>query len=208
MSRREVVGLDDLFAREEAPAAEPSRGWTRRLGGRWLLGRVFFSVALGTVIYGLLWVVRVGVPYGLIVVTIFAVTILRAAVARIDARPMPVGITGRGLGPPTDPQLATAVDADEGRTPDGMRIAVGRWDSRLNYPARDPERLVRVVLPRLREMADERLRLHHGFTMSTDPSRARRMLGEHAWKMFYEQPPRGGFSPQDLAALVERMEQL
>ncbi|HLL66197.1 MAG TPA: hypothetical protein VK453_10680 [Micromonosporaceae bacterium] len=206
MSRRsDVVGLDDLFGETEPAASEPSR---RRIGRRWLLGRAFFAVTLGTVIYGFLWIVRVSVPYPLIVGTIFVITVLRAALLHINVRPLPAELTGRGLASPADPVVATEVDAEEARTPDGLQVAVGRWESRLNHPARDADRLTRVVQPRLRELVDERLRLRHGYTLASDPERARRRLGESTWKMIHEPPPRGGFPPRDLAALVDQMEAL
>lgn len=202
MSRRELVDLDDLFAASEAaPTTVASTGGSVRAATRWLLGRAFFSVALGTVIYGVLWVVRVGVPYPLIVGAIFVGTVVRRALIRADVQPLPASFTGQRSRQPARGPGTPDVDA-----PDGAQIAIGRWESRLRRRG-DPDRLTQQLLPRLRELVDERLRLRHGVTMATDPGRARQLMGEALWTMIHH-PPRRGFAPHDLSVLVDQMEAL
>jgi hypothetical protein len=59
----------------------------------------------------------------------------------------------------------------------------------------------------LGELADERLRIHHGITRASDPRRARALLGEPLWLALADpgrRPPR----QRDLAAYVETLERL
>jgi hypothetical protein len=209
VSRRvELVDLDDLFASapttDAGNATAPTGGeGSARAVARWLLGRSFFSVALGTVIYGVLWVVRIGVPYSLIVGAIFVVTVLRRALRRADIRPLPGSVTGRGQRLRPDPWTGEPVDD---RTPDGAQVAIGRWESRLSRRGASAQ-VTEQLRSRLYELVDERLRLRHGLTMTTDPNRARQLIGETLWTMIH-QPPRHGFTPEDLSVLVDQMEAL
>nr|BFE76467.1 hypothetical protein GCM10020092_097680 [Actinoplanes digitatis] len=56
-----------------------------------------------------------------------------------------------------------------------------RWERQLDWSQSDAEKFSRNVLPVLAELADERLRLKHGITRSSDPRRARELLGEPLW---------------------------
>ncbi|GAB3945692.1 hypothetical protein GCM10027614_37900 [Micromonospora vulcania] len=51
-----------------------------------------------------------------------------------------------------------------------------------------PERFTSVVLPRLAELADERLRLTHAVTRESDPARARVLLGDRLWTFLESLP--------------------
>ncbi len=195
------VGLDDLFA---TPRGVPPLPVVRvpSPAGRWLLGRAFFAVALGAVLYGLLYLVRLTAPYPLLVVTIFVITVLKYALGRIAARPLPRQLTGRGIRP-GDPGSGAGWP---GPHRDGLDLAVGRWTEALHRGSRDSGWHADVVLPRLGELVDERLRLRHGFTRASDPPRAREMMGEHLWRMLHD--PSAGGTPRDMARMVTRIEEL
>jgi hypothetical protein len=90
---------------------------------------------------------------------------------------------------------------------DALRAAVKGWERPLDWSASRPERFAKVILPRLGELADERLRQRHGVTRASDPARARALLGERLWT-FLDTPPRRTPSPRALAAIVAELEKL
>jgi hypothetical protein len=84
---------------------------------------------------------------------------------------------------------------------------VHRWEAKLGWSQGEPERFDRAVLPVLGELVDELLRQRRGFTRSTDPARARALLGEPLWK-FLDTPTKRTPPPRDLAAFVAQLEKL
>jgi hypothetical protein len=112
--------------------------------------------------------------------------------------------------PPKPPNRRTTADTDgfySWAGTDSLRSAVRRWEQRLEWSRSDPNAFARNVLPVLGELADERLRLHHGITRASDPQRARELLGEPLWLALGDpgrRPPR----PRDLTAYVETLERL
>jgi hypothetical protein len=196
------VGLDDLFGQQGGPQ-RPVGGSLTSPGARWLVGRVFFAVAGAIVLYGALYVMRLTVPFPLLVVTIFVVTLVKYILGGVSAPPLPRQVTGRGLRP-MDPS-ATAGGADEDPH-DGVAVAVGRWTTRLGWLGEG--RKGREAQPAwLGDLVDGRLRVRYGFTRDSDPRRAREMMGEHLWRMLQD-PLAGSRSPADMAVLVKRIEEL
>ena len=63
------------------------------------------------------------------------------------------------------------------------------------------------MLPRIGELADERLRQRHGLTRASDPHRARQLLGEEAWQFLHTRPRRK-VNPRDVASIVAKVEGL
>jgi len=59
----------------------------------------------------------------------------------------------------------------------------------------------------LAELTDERLRLKHGITRSSDPRRARELVGEPLWE-FLDQPSRRALKPRELSTYVEALERI
>jgi hypothetical protein len=96
---------------------------------------------------------------------------------------------------------------DPTQVADGIQLALGRWDSRLSWSERDPQRFMSVVRPRLADIADERLRQRHGVSRADDPRRARELMGERLW-MFLFSPLASTPNPRELAAVVDDMEKL
>jgi hypothetical protein len=90
---------------------------------------------------------------------------------------------------------------------DALRVAVDGWALPLEWATSKPERFTQVVLPRITELADERLRQRHGVTRDSDPARARALLGERLWR-FLAAPGRRPPSPRDPAAIVAELEKI
>lgn len=198
------VGLDDLLGgRPRGQGGRFPGAYTHPAGARWLLGRLFFAVALSAVVYGLLYFMRLVVPYPLLVTTIFVITLVKYLLGLVPARRLPRQLTGRGIRPMgVDPAEPTATESDR----DGVAVAVDRWAMRLGRSGGDGSSR-RTTPTWLGELVDERLRQHHGFTRASDPRRAREMMGEELWRML-SNPPAGGHTPRDMTAMVKRIEEL
>jgi hypothetical protein len=133
-----------------------------------------------------------------VVFSFVAVRLLAYAVTR--AVPVRPGAGGR----PTDPEREYDYRFDEG---DLLRSAVRRWEQRLERSDEDPDRFARVVRPVMTEMVDERLRAHHGFTLGSDPDRARELLAPELWQLLSD-PLTPGPRMQDWPAYVEALQRL
>jgi hypothetical protein len=185
---------------------------------RWWALQGFAAFVLATVMYGLLRFMRLGVPYALLVVTVMAILVLRQVLGEITTRaehPLPDAVTGRGI-EPTPPgvvdeqqrarEQAVGLRQSVGPT-DGLKFAVGRWEDRLSWSERDPARFGTLVVPRLRELVDERLRQRHGFSCASDPRRAQQVLGEEVWAVLHG-PSTRKLDPRDVASMVARLESI
>ena len=189
--------LDELLRYEEDEPA-PHRAERPPSRYRWLIGPLVISV-IGAVVGGLmLRGFGIGVPIPLIFMILLSVQLLRRCTRWIDARPIP-----RGLREPI-----LEIEGD-GAPPDGMQLAVARWDTRLSWVRvqHDPHQFARTVQPRLVQLVDERLRLRHGVVRSADPARARAVLGDPLWT-FMTTPVRANVTPADLARLIRQTEEI
>jgi hypothetical protein len=90
---------------------------------------------------------------------------------------------------------------------DTLRAAVRRWERQLEWSQSDAEKFSRNVLPGLAELTDERLRLKHGITRSSDPRRARELLGDPLWD-FLDTPDRRVPKPRELSTYVDALERI
>jgi hypothetical protein len=135
----------------------------------------------------------------ILVAGVVALFVVRRVVAALAPTPLPTA------------SRAPVTGTDDGTwnwsARDALRTAINGWAVPLDWSTTRPERFTGVVLPRLGELADERLRLKHGVTRESDPARARSLLGERLW-MFLETPPRRTPSPRDLAAIVAELEKI
>ncbi|WP_434742921.1 hypothetical protein [Micromonospora sp. SH-82] len=195
MSER-VGGIDDLFSSAEERPARPER----RRGGR-VRTVLKFLVATGAITAVVVAVLR---AVGLIVS--FEVVVLGVLAVQFVHR-----ITG-GMNPPPRRSSNRLNSGEEPGTwnwgaSDALRTAVNRWAQPLEGSARRPERFAEVILPRLGELADERLRQRHGLTRDSDPGRAQVLLGDRLWT-FLNNPPRRTPSPRDLAVIVADLEKI
>jgi hypothetical protein len=177
-------------------------GTARRGGGvRSWLRSVFAAGALAAAVVLGLRMVGVGVS-PLAVFTGFLALLLIRRVART-------------LTPPPPPRIRIVRDPERGEEDgsynwadrDPLASSVHRWEAKLSWSQGEPERFDRAVLPVLGELVDELLRQRRGFTRSTDPARARALLGEPLWK-FLNTPTKRTPPPRDLAAFVAQLEKL
>jgi hypothetical protein len=166
---------------------------------RWVARTLAVTAAVVVVVVVGLRAVGLQVSLWVIVAGVLAVL----AVRRVTAE----------LSPP--PPSRTGARAPAGEEPgtwnwsarDALRAAVNKWERPLDWCSGNPERFTERVLPRLGELADERLRQKHGLTRESDPARARALLGEPLWT-FLATPTRRPPSPRDVAAIVAELEKL
>lgn len=188
------ASIDDLLGHDEevAPAAS-------RRGGRvrsWL--RLGFAAAVLTaaVVLGLR-MVGIGVPVPAVAAGFLALLLLRRVTTRLASSLDPLRAPDDE---PDDPERAL-------RDEDALIVAIRSWESELSQAQGRSDRFREVVLPLLRDLADERLRQRHGITRASDPARARQLLGERLWRLL-DTPPKRIPAPRDLAALVAELEQV
>jgi hypothetical protein len=155
-------------------------------------------VAVATVVtVAVLRSIRLGVSIPVVAAAFFALRLLMLAVAEVAPPPTPKPVARRATADSEDLYHWTGTDS--------LRSAVRRWEERLVWSRSDPDAFARNVLPMLGELADERLRLHHGITRASDPRRARDLLGEPLW-LALDAPRRR--PPRDMTAFVEALERL
>ncbi|GHJ45987.1 hypothetical protein Cs7R123_33290 [Catellatospora sp. TT07R-123] len=176
------------------PAPEPEERRTRSRAVRWLtlVGFALAWTAAGWIVLKLL---GLGMPLPLL----FAVAVTVVAVWRM-ARTLKAPPPPRHAGRHGHSDDAPAVD-------DGIRLAVTRWQTILEWAHADGARYQRRVHARLAELVDERLRQRHGVTRATEPDRARRLLGDQLWT-FLTQPSKRLPSPRELDVIVTALERL
>ncbi|MFG2107737.1 hypothetical protein [Micromonospora chersina] len=189
--------FDDLLSLEEEPA-EPARA-TRSGRVRWVLRALAVTGAIIVVVLAGLRVVGLQASLGIVVAGVLAVIAVRR-VTGASSPPLPPRAGGRvPAGEEPDSWNWSARDA--------LRAAINGWERPLDWCSGNPERFTERVLPRLGELADERLRQRHGVTRESDPARARTLLGERLWT-FLSAPSRRTPPPRDLAAIVAELEKL
>ena len=188
-------GLDDLFsyrepvAEEEAePAAKP------RSPIVWILRNLLLVAAATVVTVAALRAGGLGVPIVLVVAAFTGLRLIMLAVAQVAAPPQPKRAAGAGR-------------SDAGPGTDALRAAVRRWELTLDRAHGDPDLYSRNVLPVLGELTDERLRLRHGITRSSDPRRARELLGDPLWAALHDRGRRTA-KARELETYVDALERL
>lgn len=200
MSRDPDGGLEDLFGSrpDEAVAAEPEAVVEKpRSRAGWIIRNVALIAVATVVLVAGLRSRGISVSVLLIVAALVALRLLMLAVSEVA--------------PPPLPRRARRHREEDGdyrwAGTDTLRAAVRRWEQQLDWSQHDIERFSRNVLPVLAELTDERLRLKHGITRSSDPRRARTLLGEPLWE-FLAEPGRRVPKPRDLATYVEALEKI
>jgi hypothetical protein len=194
------TSIDDLLSFDEEPAEERADARPARL--RPVLRTLAVTAAITVVVVVLLRAVGLQVSLWVLVAGVLAVL----AVRRVTA----------ALSPPPRPRAAGRTPAHPGEEPgtwnwaaprDALRAAINGWERPLDWCGGNRERFADRILPRLGELADERLRQQHGITRESDPARARSLLGEPLWT-FLATPSRRPPSPRELAAIVAELEKL
>jgi len=193
-------GLEDLFGgrREEVVVEEPAEVAERprsRVG--WIIRNVLLIGVATLVTVAGLRSRGISVSVLLIVAAFVALRLLMLAVSEVA--------------PPPPPRAATRGGEEHGdyrwAGTDSLRVAVRRWEQALGWSQSDAEKFSRNVLPALAELTDERLRLKHGITRSSDPRRARELLGEPLWRILAEPGPRPP-KARELAGYVDALERI
>ncbi|MET8148970.1 hypothetical protein ACIBSW_32970 [Actinoplanes sp. NPDC049668] len=183
---------DDVFVEEPVEVVEKPRS---RAG--WIFRNVALIAVATVVTVAGLRSRGISVSILLIVAAFVSLRLLMLAVSEVA--------------PPVLPRRSGSRGADEAghRSAgiDTLRAAVRRWERQLDWSQSDAEAFSRNVLPVLAELADERLRLKHGITRSSDPRRARELLGEPLWE-FLGAPGRRGPKARDLATYVDALERI
>ncbi|BCJ44447.1 hypothetical protein GCM10010168_12610 [Actinoplanes ianthinogenes] len=187
-------GLSGLFSDGGAPARETApRMRRRRSPAARIVGNVVLVAAATVVVVAALRAGSVRAPLLLVIALIAGLRLVTIAAAAV--RPPKRGKGGAGAG------------GGSARATDSLRATVRRWERTLDKAHSDPDTYARNVLPVLGEIADERLRLRHGLTRTSDPRRARELLGEQAWAVLAD-PGRRGLKTRDLETYVQAMERL
>ncbi|MEU8327236.1 hypothetical protein [Micromonospora sp. NPDC048839] len=191
------TSIDDLLAFDEEAAPKGPQAPRSRTGP--VVRALAWAAAVVAVLLVGLRAVGLQVSLPVLVAGVLAVL----GVRRITALLAP---------PPPSPPARRAGTGDEDgsynwATRDALRGAINQWERPLDWSSNRPERFTGVVLPRIGELADERMRLKHGVTRESDPARARVLLGDRLWT-FLETPPRRTPSPRDLAVIVAELEKI
>ncbi|MGC4804353.1 hypothetical protein [Micromonospora sp. DT233] len=191
------ASIDDLLTFEEEQPIQAGAARGSRVRG--VLKALASAGALTAVV--LVGLRTVGLQVSLWVVVAGVLALL--AVRRVTT----------ALTPPPRPRSGAAMPAGEEdgqyhwAARDALRAAINGWERPLDWSAGNPERFAGRILPRLGELADERLRQRHGVTRESDPARARALLGEQL-STFLDTPPRRTPSPRTLAAIVAELEKI
>jgi hypothetical protein len=191
-SQPTTASIDELLGGASADDLEDQ---PRRSDGslaREVVKFAFFAACITAVGYLALALVKLTAPPWFIFAVACAIVAVYQAVRRVRP-PLPARAAWR----------RHAVDPP----PDGLRGAVKRWETRLEWCYADNGAYNRKVLPLLGEIVDERLRQRHGITRESDPARARKLVGEPLWT-FLAAPGRRPPAPRELANLIAWMERI
>lgn len=194
-ARESTASIDDLLGHGEEP--EEPRSRRTQMSAGWLLGAVLAAAALTAVTVFVLRLVGLGVS----AVAVFAGFLALLLIRRVAAPLQPPPVRRTALR-----RITGAHTVDRGNQ-DSLRIALRDWEERLTRADATRDGFARIVLPPLRELADERLRQRHGITRASEPDRARALLGERLWTLLEGhagRPPNAG----EYAAMVSQLEKL
>ncbi|HEX6969895.1 MAG TPA: hypothetical protein VF174_13945 [Micromonosporaceae bacterium] len=188
------ASLDDLLRHETEPPRRAATGfgigwWLRNLA---VAAGLTASSVVGLRFYGL----------GVSAVAVFAAVLALLLLRRVSAQLAPPAAARQPLRLP---------QADDGSyrfgEQDGLRRELRRWERRLQWAHREPERFRRALRPVLIELVDERLRQRRGITLAGDPARARALLGEPLWALLHGQLHRTP-TQREYAEILARLENL
>lgn len=107
--------------------------------------------------------------------------------------------------PPLPPPVAQPPDRE---AIDRPFAEARRWAERLEGARNNVERFRWTVLPAVKALADERLRLRHGITRYSHPERAAELLGPRLMTLLDAQQLQRVPTPAELSALVKELEEL
>jgi hypothetical protein len=182
--------LDELFeAGDESVSPVPA-------GRSLFLAAIVVIVGVSAVVGVLARAVGLAPPYPLIVAVTAGLVLIRAAAVRVRE--------------PTWPSTRTLVRAPDepARQPDvadGMLTAIGAWSRRIEQARSTRHDSAAGLTRELADLADERLRQRHNVTRSTDPAKAKALLGDVVWSVLHQtRAP----SAAEVSTVVQRLEAL
>jgi hypothetical protein len=159
--------------------------------------RTFSLLAIAAVFTGLVFVALRLMELATPIPVLFAVALTLSGLARLT----------RGLRPGPRSRHAGFTKQEAIPVPDGLKVAVNRWDVMLDWCHTDVGRFNRRVLPRLGELVDDRLRQKYGFTRASNPQGARQKLGDPLWT-YATMPHRRSPQPKELEQIITALEKL
>ncbi|GAA4979798.1 hypothetical protein [Actinopolymorpha pittospori] len=154
------------------------------------------AVAAGGAYALLVLVLHARVPYALCFVVVLAVVL---------GRRLTVALTPA---PPSQSLVREDTEMTVYGVPDRPFADVRRWEERLDLIRGDRDYYARVVHPSIAAVVDERLRVAYGITRTEHADRARELVGPGMWEFLSTDRPRRLPSPAELAAVVEKVEDL
>lgn len=192
------MSLDDLFSASEerrGTQEQPeAKGPRKRSKALWVVGNTVLVAAATTVTMAALRAGDYRVSIVIVVAAFIGLRLIMLGVSLVKAPPRPKRRDREANGP-HDP------------VEDSLKAAVRRWERTLDRAQADADLYTRNLLPVLAELTDERLRLRHGITRSSDPRRAREILGDPLWAALHD---RGRRTPKtrELETYVDALERL
>jgi hypothetical protein len=183
------LSLDDLFnGNPDAPAGPRDRHGLVRV-----ISLLAYAIVITILVYVALRAFELDAPLAVLFLT--AITLV--GTWRLAGK----------VRPPLASRHAGRFHEEREHLPDGLLVAIARWDTMMDWSHTDAARFNRKVLPRLAEVVDERLRQRHGVDRASDPTRARTILGDPLWT-FVTMPSRRPPHPRDLDQIVSALEKL
>jgi hypothetical protein len=194
-----MTSLDDLLTYDEPEPERPTRSGSDALWW-WLLKASGIAALVAGVGYGIARLAGYSVPFLLLFMVVLCLEMLYTLVQWIRPRPLPTTLVRAST------ELVSA-DQETGRGQDGLYLATARWDTRLAWVRLqgDKGQFSRTVQPLLIGIIDERLRQRHGVLRTSDPARARALIGEQLWA-FVTVPATKNPSPREVAGVIALME--
>jgi hypothetical protein len=183
---------DEPAAEEQPPEERP------RSRAAWLIRNALLIAVATVVTVAGLRIAGTRINVLIVIAAFVSLRLLMLAVAEV-APPPAVRVSSRRAVEESGDYRWTGTDS--------LRAAVRRWEHRLDWSKSDADRFSRNVLPVLAELTDERLRLRHGITRSSDPRRARDLIGEQLWLALGD-PGRRPPKREELETYVQALERL
>ncbi|GIF19283.1 hypothetical protein BJ973_006328 [Actinoplanes tereljensis] len=188
-------GLDQLFSFRDDPVEEVVEAAPKQKSRAWWVVRNALLIAGATVVT--IAAMRAGgLHISVLLVVAFFIGLRAVLYAVSEVAP-----------PPLPKRRGGSQYKDDGRALDSLRAAVRRWERNLDRAHTDPDLYTSNVLPVIAELADERLRLRHGITRTSDPRRARELLGDPLWAALHDHGRRTAKS-RELETYVDALERL
>ncbi len=187
-----MTTIDELLGEEIEPRGHASPSRLTPLG---LIVQVaILAASLSGVVWGVVRAIGYAIPYPLIALSFFALLIGWRVAWTLRA--------------PASPIASFTDDEPDRRTTDSPFAETRLWVDRLDGVRGDLEQFRWILLPAIKALVDERLRLRYGITRYSHPDRAAEILGPRLVPFLDSQQLRRVPTPAELSALVKELEEL